>query len=196
MAKNGDFTVKPILIDFPESFDTNRLTIRSPMPGDGIELQAAIAETIEELSPWMHWADHIPTVEEAEENVRRARCKFLAREDLRLGLFLKGTSTLVGGSGLHRIDWDVPKFEIGYWLRKRFQRQGYATEAADGITKFAFEVLGAKRVEIRCDPKNTRSRRIPERLGFTLEGTLRNNAVTPTGEVRDTLVFSKIRIDC
>lgn len=184
--------MKPLLIDFPESFDTNRLTIRSPMPGDGVELQAAISETIEDLRPWMPWADHIPTVEESEENARKARCKFLAREDLRLHLYLKGTSTLVGSSGLHRIDWDVPKFEIGYWMRKRFQRQGYATEAADGITKFAFEVLGARRVEIRCDPKNVKSRRIPERLGFTFEGTLRNNSVTPTGELRDTLVFSKI----
>lgn len=186
--------MKPILLDFPESFDTDRLTIRSPLPGDGVELQAAIAETIEDLRPWMHWADHIPTVEEAEENVRRARCRFLAREDLRLVLFLKGTNTLVGSSGLHRIDWDVPKFEIGYWIRNRFQRQGYATEAADGITKFAFEVLRAKRVEIRCDAKNVRSKRIPERLGFTLEGTLRNNSVSPAGEMRDTLVFSKIRM--
>ena len=43
----------PILIDFPESFETERLSIRSPLPGDGREMHAAVRESIEELSPWM-----------------------------------------------------------------------------------------------------------------------------------------------
>ena len=85
-------------------------------------------------------------------------------------------------------------FEIGYWCRKRFQRQGYITESTEAITKFAFEVLGAKRVEIRVDPNNVRSRRIPERLGFELEGTLRNDALSTSGELRNTLVFAKIQM--
>ncbi len=99
---------------------------------------------------------------------------------------------MVGSSGLHRINWDIPKFEIGYWCRKRFQGQGYITESTAAITKFAFETLGAKRVEIRCDPKNIRSRRIPERLGFELEGILRNDQLSPSGELRDTMIFAKI----
>ena len=39
----------PILMDFPESFETERLLIRSPLPGDGPELHAAVRESIEEL---------------------------------------------------------------------------------------------------------------------------------------------------
>jgi len=58
--------VNPVLLDFPDSFETERLTIRSPMPGDGEELQAAVVESIDNLRPWMPWADHIPTVEEEE----------------------------------------------------------------------------------------------------------------------------------
>jgi len=184
--------MKPILIDFPESFESKRLTIRAPLPGDGTELNTAVRETFDDLKIHMPWAKEIPTVEESEARVRRARCDFLSREDLWLLLFLKGRNTLVGSSGLHRINWDVPKFEIGYWCRKNFQRQGYITESTEAITKFAFEVLGAKRVEVRCDPQNVRSRRIPERLGFQLEGTLRNEARTPSGELCDILVFAKI----
>ena len=182
-----------LLLDFPESFESNRLTIRAPRAGEGTEVNAAVRETFDDLKPWMPWAQQMPTLEESESFVRRSQCDFLARKDLMLFLFLKGTDTLVGGSGLHRINWDIPKFEIGYWCRKRFQGQGYITESTEAITKFAFETLGAKRVEIRCDSKNVRSRRIPDRLEFKLEGTFRNDSLSPLGELRDTLVFAKIK---
>ena len=183
----------PIMRDFPFEFETERLTIRGPLPGDGQEMQMAIAESIDELRPWMPWASEIPTVEASESRLRQKHLDFLARTDLILLLFLKGTSKLVGSSGLHRIDWNVPRFEIGYWVRTSFARKGFVTEAVSGITKFAFEQLGAKRVEIRCDAKNVRSAAVPIRLGFAHEGTLRNDAVDHhTGELRDTMIFAKI----
>lgn len=185
--------MKPILFDFPDSFDTERLTIRAPRFGDGAELNAAVAESVDELRPWMPWADQVPTVEESEANIRGAVARWLQREDLRLNLYLKGTKTFVGGSGLHRIDWDVPRFEIGYWCRTRFVGHGYITEAVIAITAFAFDVLHARRVEIRCDALNTRSRAVAERAGFPLEATLHNYAASVSGEVRDELVFAKLR---
>ena len=59
---------------------------------------------------------------------------FQARSELRLHLYLKGTETLVGIAGLQDIDWDVPKFEIGYWCRTSFTGHGYTTEAVRAIT--------------------------------------------------------------
>jgi RimJ/RimL family protein N-acetyltransferase len=93
---------------------------------------------------------------------------------------------------LHRIEWSVPKFEIGYWVRTSFTGQGYATEAVRGITAFAFEALGARRVEIRCAPENHPSARVAERAGFPLEGELRNAEVDAQGKPRNVLVFSMI----
>ncbi|MCI0575365.1 MAG: GNAT family N-acetyltransferase [Chloroflexi bacterium] len=183
-----------IMRDFPHSFETERLTIRCPLPGDGAELNVAIVESWDELGQWLPFATGTkPTVEESEANVRRAYLKFLDREDLRLSLFLKGTNTMVGSSGLHRIDWKVPRFEIGYWVQTRFARQGYITEAVAGVTDFAFNVLGAKRVEIRCDAENVRSAAVPRRLGFVHEGTLRNESRHHlTGQLRDTMIFAKV----
>ena len=182
----------PILRDFPESFETERLRIRSPLPGDGPEMYAAVNESLGELTPWMPWPKEHRTVEDSEASVRRARARFVAREDLMLLLLLKGTRTLVGSSGLHRIDWDVPKFEIGYWCRTRFAGQGYVTEAVRGISAFAFEALGARRLEIRCDSRNRPSARVAERAGFRLEGALRNNELDTSGHLRDTLVYAMI----
>ena len=182
----------PILLDFPHSFDSERLTIRCPMPGDGEEVCQAIIDSQPELIPWMPWAVGEQTVEGTEANVRDAYAKFLQREDLRLSLYLKGTTTLVGSSGLHRIDWNIPKFEIGYWARTKFAGNGYITEATAAITAFAFEQLGAKRIEIRCDENNVRSAVIPPKVGYTLEGTLINEARHHiSGELRNTMIFAQ-----
>ena len=185
--------IDSVLVEFPDRFETERLTIRSPLPGDGTELQAAVAETIEDLRPWMPWADRVPTVEEEEGEVRRARARFLTREDLWLFLFLKGTHTLVGGSGFHQIDWNVPRLEIGYWVRRRFQGRGYISEAVRGISSFAFDTLGARRLEFRCDARNVRSRRVAERAGYELEATLRNHSLAVDGSLRDTLIYVRLK---
>src|SRR5690348_4704334 len=160
--------MKPILLDFPEEFHTERLLIRKPMPGDGKAVYEAIQASINELKPWMPWVHKNQTEEDTEVNIREAHAKFLTREDLRLHLFDKKTGEFIGASGLHRINWAIPRFEIGYWVHTRHSRKGYITEAVEGITNFAFEFLKARRVDIHCDSKNMKSRAIPEKLGFTL----------------------------
>ncbi|MFJ7727643.1 GNAT family N-acetyltransferase [Neobacillus sp. NPDC097160] len=186
--------MKPILMDFPEEFFTDRLTIRKPMPGDGKAVYQAIQASLNELKPWMPWAHREQTEQDVEVNMREAHAKFLTREDLRLHIFHKETGEFIASSGLHRINWDIPKFEIGYWIDTRFSGKGYITEATEAIANFAFTILKAKRVEIRCDSKNIRSRAIPEKLGFTLEGILKNEGIAAdTKELRDTCIFAKIQ---
>lgn len=167
--------------------------IRAPLWGDGAAINEAVKESIEQLRPWMPWAQSISTIEQSEADIRRARLHFLERKDLRLILVHKNTGQIVGSSGLHRIDWQARKFEIGYWVRTSFERQGYVTEAVNAITRFSLEELQANRIEIRCDSRNTRSARVAERLGFRLEGILRNDACAVDGSLRDTMVFSKVR---
>jgi RimJ/RimL family protein N-acetyltransferase len=186
--------MKPILLDFPTEFTTDRLLIRMPMPGDGKVMYEAINASIEELKPWLPFAQMEQTEEDVEVNIREAHLKFLKREDLRLLVFHKDTGELVASSGLHRIDWDIPKFEIGYWIDSRHSGKGYMTEAVQGITDFAVNELKARRVEIRCDTRNSKSAAIPERLGFTLEGILRNDSleIGSTTRLRDTSIYAKV----
>ena len=181
---------KPALIDFPESFESRRLEIRAPRFGDGSEINAAIRDSFAELHEWMPWARELPTVEQSEEHCRLSRSRFLSREDLQLLLFLKETGTLIGSSGLHRIDWSVPKFEIGYWVRSQYAGRGLIREAVETITRFAFRELDASHVEIRVDPLNERSWKIPEKLGFHLEGVLRNDDRDAHGNLRDTRIYA------
>ncbi|MCL6574321.1 MAG: GNAT family N-acetyltransferase [Bacillus sp. (in: Bacteria)] len=185
--------MKPILKNFQEEFSTDRLLIRKPLPGDGKAVYQAIQGSLNELKPWLPWAHIEQTGEDVEGNIRHAHAKFLTRDDLRLHIFNKENGEFIGSSGLHRINWDVPKFEIGYWIDSRFSGNGYITEATEAITEFAFTELKAKRVEIRCDFKNTKSRAIPEKLGYTLEGILKNDDISADRkEIRDTCIYAKV----
>jgi ribosomal-protein-serine acetyltransferase len=185
---------KPILLDVPESFESERLTIRAPRFGDGAELYAAVDETLDTLRQWMPWALAPQSAEVLEEYARRTHVEYLARENFGLVLWLKGTQTVVGGTGLHVRDWSVPMFEIGYWCRKRFEGHGYITEAVNVITRFGFESLNAERIFIRCDANNTRSAAVALRAGYMLEGVMRRDSrAADTNELRDTLQFAMIR---
>src|SRR5262249_23649796 len=88
-----------------------------------------------------------------------------------------------------------PRFEIGYWVRRTREGQGYVSEAVRGLARFALRTLGAQRVEIHCSHRNERSQRVAERCGFTLDARLRNQAREPDGTLRDTLVYSLVPDD-
>lgn len=186
--------MNPVLIEFPSEFFTERLCIRLPLPGDGKNVYEALTASIDELRPWLPFVQGEQSDINTEIGIRKAHTRFLNREDLRLHIFLRSTGQFIGSSGLHNPDWRIPKFEIGYWLDTRYSGQGYMTEAVKGISDFAFNELKAKRVEIRCDTLNAKSIAIPNRLGFTLEGTLRNEDVSVDGvTLRDTHVYAKIK---
>ena len=186
---------EPILRDVPEQIDTERLLIRPPRLGDGAAVNVAVRESFNELKSWMPWAQKIPSVEQSEIFARESAARFARREDLPMLLFERSSGELLGASGLHRIDWSVPAFEVGYWCRTSRTGRGYISEAVRGICKMAFTSLSARRFEARMDDTNERSWRIAERLGFTLEGMLRQDTRAPSGELRDTRVYSIIALD-
>src|SRR4051794_26238214 len=123
--------MNPILIDLPVPIKTPRLLLRHCLPGDGKALNLAVCESFTELNQWVPWADKIPSEEDSEFNVRTSYAQWILREDLRMMIFDLSGNRLLGSTGLHRIKWEVPAFEIGYWLRKSEAGKGYITEAVN-----------------------------------------------------------------
>lgn len=194
VAASKEPPFNPVLLNFPDEFESERLLIRAPQRSDAVQSYEAVLHSIEAFRPWLPFAQKEPDLAETEAMLIEAAANFQLRKDLRLHFFSKETGDFIGSSGLHRIDWEVRKFEIGYWVDNRFEGKGYVSEAVDRITQFAFEELEANRVEIRCDPENVRSRAVADRLNFQLEGILRNDTISRTGsKLRDTCVYSKIR---
>lgn len=186
--------IDPLLLKIPEEIQTDQLIIRAPQVGDGALVRPVVLANQEYLKAWMPWAVNVPTAEEYEIWARKRRLAFLAREELPLMLLWRETGQYIGGSGVHDIKWEVPKFEIGYWIAQEFEGRGLVLEAVNAITTFLFETLNANRVEIRCDVNNVRSAAVARRAGYTHEGTLIHNARHHlTNELRSTHLFAKTR---
>ena len=188
-------SLSPILRPLPEELLGPRVRLSPPRPGDGAATWEAIEEGRAELRLWLPWVDQMHSVEDCEASARRAQAKWLLREDLQMRVWEQATGRLLGSSGLHRIRWEVPSFEIGYWLRPSAQGQGFMTETVTVLCRFAFENLGANRVYIRCAADNTKSAAIPRRLDFVHEATLRNEARDLQGRLHHTMVFAMTPAD-
>ena len=195
--------IEPVLIEVPERIETERLVLRCPRRGDGAVVNAAVLASLDELRPWMPWAGAAPTLEESEAHCRRQQGRFILREDLVMLIFERddisdregggGEGEFLGGTGLHRIDWTLRRFEIGYWRKTGHAGRGIVTEAVIAMARMAFDALAARRVEIRMDDDNVRSWKVAERAGFTLEALLRFDSVSPANAPRSTRVYARVR---
>ena len=186
----------PLLLDVPESIQTARLDLRIPRPSDGVAVCEGITESLEELRKFLGslpWAANEPSIEASETFCRRSAAQFMARGDFPFLLFERPTGRFVGATGLHRVDWGVPKIEVGYWRRTSAGGRGFVREAVAAVVLYAFVELKMERVELITDSENWPSRRVAEATGFRLEGVLRRDRRAPDGSLRDTCVYARLR---
>jgi len=95
-----------------------------------------------------------------------------------------------GIATLMSIEPEHGSIEIGHiWLSPQLQRTRQATEAIYLLARYAFDELGNRRLEWKCDAANAPSRRAAERFGFTFEGVFRQHRVIK-GRNRDTAWYS------
>jgi RimJ/RimL family protein N-acetyltransferase len=175
----------------PYRIETDRLVIRCYDPRDAPLLKDAVDSSIEHLRPFMAWVDDAPQpLEEHLALIKRFRVAFDSAEAFVYGIFDRDEREQLGGTGLHpRIG--PGGLEIGYFVRASATRRGIATETSAALTRVAFEVCEADRLEIRIDPTNTASLGVPHKLGFPKEAMLRRRLPARAGEpLRDVVIFT------
>lgn len=123
------------------------------------------------LREWLPWVDSSLYPESTERFIKSALEQFARNYGFQGGLWFQGR--LAGVIGYHQIDWVNRRTSIGYWLGAEFQGKGLMTKACAALIDYAFGQLKLNRIEIRCATGNKKSRAIPERLGFTQEGIIR-----------------------
>ena len=124
----------PLLIEVPERIETEKLVLRGARRGDGPVVNAAVQASLDELGPWLPWSGPGLSVDESEANCRRQQAKFMLREDFVFLIFARQADgregELLGGTGLHRIDWGLRRFEIGYWRKTGCEGRAIALVAS------------------------------------------------------------------
>jgi ribosomal-protein-serine acetyltransferase len=125
-----------------------------------------------------HLRQWLPFVDDAQDATDTQRfildVSRLADEGRGMAAGIWADGSLAGVIGLMEVNQRNRNAEIGYWLGAEHQGRGVVTRACSALVSYAFETMGLHRVEIYCAPDNARSRRVPERLGFAVEGTLRD----------------------
>ncbi|MFT3788063.1 MAG: GNAT family N-acetyltransferase [Tepidisphaeraceae bacterium] len=181
-----------LLIDFVEQIETPRLVLRIPRPGEGGEVYETVRTSFDELHAWMPWATKQYGPEEAEAWCRKVRGDFLHRHEFHYMLRDRATGEHLGAVSAHHVDFEVPKCEIGYWLRTDRTGRGYMTEAVRALAEYLTGAHAFRRLAIRCDDENSRSARVAELCGFEFEGTHRCEVRDHHARLRDYRVYARV----
>lgn len=178
------------LVDFHVRVD-DRTEIRPFHLMDAEELQALVVKNHAHLYPWMTWLSAQPQSLQATREFLNASVK-AAREQTQFNAAIVRDGKIIGTTGFPIIDWQNRLAHIGYWLDCDHTGQGIMTAAVRALVGYAFDALELNRIEIRCADRNLKSAAVPERLGFKLEGVLRQ--VTLEREAfRDDRVYGMLR---
>lgn len=186
------------------SYHTPRLHLRAWESADAPAFKAAVDASLDHLRPWLPWAVSEPSpVAQIAERLAAFAQDFADGRWWGYGAFVRdgaregareGEGALLGSASLHRPrrPGQLPSVrEISYWLRAGATGRGYMTEAAGALADAALAEPGVLAVQIRVDPDNQASARVPARLGFALREHRVGDRVDREGRPRDTLVWER-----
>jgi len=179
---------------------TERLLIRPVRLGDAILMHDAMKASYYSLKQWMPWAQGLASVHDTE--VYLAHGEELWRQSAHDGIeqplqIMDPTDTVYfGATGIKPANLLIPSYEIGYWVNQPHAGKGLITEAMNALTRYLFDVLKAKRVEINCEESNAKSNNVAIRLNYDFEGKLRNQRLDATGKkVIHSMIYSRIHCE-
>lgn len=148
-----------------------QLKLILPLAHHTEELTALVRANLVHLQKWMPWATDDYSIDSARDYIKR-NLRDLA-DGTGLNASIIAGEKIVGQIGFHNIDAENESAHVGYWLAADAQGKGTMTRACRFFADYGFNKLGLNRIQINCNVENTRSRAIPERLKFRLEGVQR-----------------------
>ncbi|WP_277809717.1 GNAT family N-acetyltransferase [Chromohalobacter canadensis] len=135
------------------------------------ELFRLVDTNREHLREWLPWIDANTSPTDTESFVNSAISQRKAGKGPQYAVFHE--ATMCGVCGFHPFDVTNKIGGIGYWLSQAYTGKGIMTSSVKALIATGFQEYGWNRIEVACATGNGSSRAIPGRLGFTLEGVLR-----------------------
>ncbi|MDA7026528.1 GNAT family protein [Bacillus sp. CLL-7-23] len=159
-------------------------------PKDARFVYTLIQQSKHDLRDWLFWVDETKTIEDSEAFIEKSMKQVAANNGFQAGIWYQ--DQFAGIIGLHNINWINHNTSLGYWLGEAFQGKGIMTKACQAMIDMLFKEYELNRIEIRVATKNFKSQAIPEKLGFTKEGCLRQYERLHHGYV-DHFVYGLLR---
>ncbi len=168
----------------------DNLSLRFSYLKDAKEIFKLVDKNRLEFRKWLPWVDHTISSNDTEKYLLECVEKFENKTGADFSIWYN--NQIVGSVGFNLIDHINEKAEIGYWLDSELRGNGLMTKCVKAAVDYGFNDLNLHRIEISCSVKNIKSLAIPERLGFTLEGTFRESSKR-NGEFSDSLLFGILK---
>ena len=173
------------------TLETQRLRLRPFADSDGDEV-FALQSDAEALRYW----DSPPWTDRSAIARFLDGCRQMAEDGTGARVAVERTSdqAFVGWCTFNSWNPDFRSASLGFSFKRPAWGRGYATEAAQSLLGWAFETLDLNRVQAEADTRNSASARVLEKLGFVLEGTLREDCIV-NGDVSDSWIYGLLRRD-
>jgi ribosomal-protein-alanine N-acetyltransferase len=166
MGKVFDFSYFPVL-------ETERLRLRQLTHDDAEAIMAIFGNA--EVGRYLIVDPPCDTLQVARDMIDWMQSWFGEHTGLRWGITLRGSDKVIGTCGFHMLSREHRRCDIGYDLNFEYWRQGYITEATHKMARWCFNNLDLHRIQADCTAGNIGSERVLEKVGFTHEGTWREN---------------------
>jgi ribosomal-protein-alanine N-acetyltransferase len=178
--------------DFPV-LETKRLVLREMVPADAEDLLVFTGDAYVQRYNAVPMTD----VSQALDEIEQHKALYLRQDGVAWGITLKDEDRVIGRAGFHA--WSLSnRAMLGYDLAREFWGRGLASEAIRAIIRFGYEEMKLNRIEAETIEDNHESRRMLERLGFTLEGIRREYSLEDDGEYHGSamygLLYSEYRL--
>lgn len=185
----------PLDIKLPDRLESPRLLLRRYQLPDASWLFEVFREERERLKNDFPTRAAVEQEADAEVFLIHTLQQWRSRTALYFTVWDKEQRAYVGEVGLKEIVWSIPRGDISYFVVKKAEGKGIASEAVRTLVEFAFDVLHVNKLQIRCAVDNVRSQRVAERCGFIREGVLRADGVRPDGQLVDLIYFGMTPAD-
>ena len=146
------------------------IVLRSLQEKDAETLFNSVNKNRIHLRKWLAWLDLNTNLNDSLTFILECQKKLEKGVGMNLGIYFK--EVFIGSVSFITINKSTHKGEVGYWLDQEYEGKGMITKSCEAIVNHGFSKLNLNRITIICATENKKSRSIPERLGFKLEGIM------------------------
>jgi len=158
------------------------------------DLEFLKAPALDDSSIFRYSLSQVKDEDSLKEYIETALKERAASFRYALIIFDKETGGYAGSTSFANISNKDQRLEIGWtWMGKQWQRSGLNRQCKFLLLRYAFEVLGFERVELKTDERNEQSRTAIQKIGGLQEGIFRSHSLMPDGFRRNTVYFSILK---
>lgn len=182
--------MRPELFNIDTAILTSRTLTRRFREGDG----GAFFELVQNNHSYIE--DHFPKLMKAivdkntsEVFIRTKIARWLLQDEYTFGIWDNESTALIGYFNFLKIDWSIPKAEIGYFIDQNHAGKGLMTEVVARMIQYGFLQLKFNKLTLKTLQDNYGSQRLARKVGFRREGDLRHEFQKNSGGLFDVMAF-------